>query len=69
MLIDDEFRLAIPSIMEAPPVKLVLTGAVWLYPIARPRVQPVFDEKGRVVVIWAGPEELGVKWKKEKERK
>lgn len=67
MRLDDEFALA-PSALHTPPVKLVLTGPVWLYPVARPRVQPVFDEdEGRVIVIHVGDEELGVKYKLSKD--
>lgn len=77
MLIEDEFRLVVPSTRDAPPVKLLLTGPVWLYPICRPKVTSQGGEllldgmpkEGNTVVISVGIAEMGVKWKKPSEGK
>lgn len=71
MRLDDEFAL-MPSALELKPVKLRLTGWVWLYPLASPKVTPTPSQnlmEGNTVTIWAGHSELGVKYKLSKDVK
>lgn len=69
MRLDDEFAL-MPSALEVKPVKLHLKGWVWLYPLATPKVTPTPSRslmEGNTVTIWAGYDELGVKYKLSKD--